>query len=130
MQQDQLSLTDRIDSFLSRPDAGMLKGERRMGTGPLLDMLAERISLDESARVICVIERENALDHIGSQIKAGKKNHILLYVDVELAVTDQISEMFPDAQIYRVKELCHQVPVCFKESSSFLEKDLGCCVPR
>jgi hypothetical protein len=107
-------IIDRIDSFLSHRDAKTLRGDRRMGTELLLDMLAERISLDDSANIIRIKEenKENSMDHIHLQIVAGKDNYILLYADIDAA---NILAVFPDVKIFKAKEICHQVPVCFKE---------------
>jgi hypothetical protein len=108
-------MIDRIDSFLSNPDAGILRGERRMGPEPLLDILADRIAEDDSANVIYVKEKNNLLEKIRSETVPGKKNHIILYADFDTAESDLITRTFPDAEVYRAKELCHQVPVCFRE---------------
>ena len=124
MQQDQYTVTDRADSFLSNPNAGMFAGKRRMGTGPLLDLLADRLAYDSTANVIRVKERNNMLDYIGSSMMPEKSNHILLYVEVDVSESDLIARTFPLAHIYRAKELCHQVPVCFKEHVS--DDDYNC----
>jgi pyocin large subunit-like protein len=118
MRKDRCPIGGRIDSFVSNPDAGTLTGERRMGTERLLDMLADLLAEDDSANVIRIMKKNGVLDTVRSEIRPEKKNHILLYVDIDLKETDLIITEFPDAQIYRAKELCHQVPVCFKESAS------------
>jgi hypothetical protein len=87
-----------------------------MGPEQLLDELAEYISYDNSANIIRIKEKKNILDHIRSEIVAGKKNHVLLYVEIKVAESDLILTAFPDVPVYRAKELCHQLPVCFKES--------------
>jgi len=43
---------------------------------------------------------------------------------MDLEESDLIISAFPDAQIYKAKELCHQVPVCFKEP---LSHHIGSC---
>ena len=118
MQQDQSTITDRVDAFLSNPNAGMFAGKRRMGTGPLLDLLAERMAYDSTANVIRIEERNNMFEYIRSRIMPEKNNHILLYVEVDMSESDAIARTFPQAHIYRVRELCHQVPVCFREHVS------------
>jgi len=59
-------MTDRIDSFLSNPNAGALTGERRMSTESLLDLLADRIAEDGAANVIRIKEKNDALERIRS----------------------------------------------------------------
>ncbi|MCL2296539.1 MAG: hypothetical protein FWC29_05640 [Methanomassiliicoccaceae archaeon] len=110
-----LMMIDRIDSFLSNPGARVLRGERRMGPESLLDVLAERIAEDHSANVIYVKEKNNFLESIRSDMAPGKVNHIILYADLDLAESDLIIKTFPDAKVYRAGEICHQVPICFRE---------------
>jgi len=107
---------DRIDPFVSNPDAGVITGARRMGTVSLLDTVADRIAESDSDNVIRIKEKDDVLDRIRSETVTDKKNHIFLYVDIDPAETDIIAAEFPDAQVYRSKELCHQVPACFKEN--------------
>ena len=118
MSQQKHLIAERIESFLRNPDGGTLTGERRMSTESLLDMLADRISEDGSANVICIKEKEGFLTQVRSKIAAEKKNHILLYADVDPAESALVKELYPKAQLYRAKELCHQVPVCFKEPAA------------
>jgi len=124
MRNDRCLLADRIDSFISRPDAGMLRGERRMGTECLLDMLADRIAEDEHANVIRVKRTDDVLS-IASKIVPGKNDHILIYI-ADAGVFDTIVKNFPEACVYGAKELCHQVPVCFRESIPAIERVDGC----
>ncbi|MCL2333561.1 hypothetical protein [Candidatus Methanoplasma termitum] len=114
MRNTQPPIIGRIDSFLSRSDAKTLRGDRRMGTGALLDMIADRISIDDSVNIIRVTEEheKNSLNYIHSMITMKKNNFILLYVDIDAA---NIIAAFPDAKVLKAKEICHQVPVCFKE---------------
>jgi len=95
-----------------------------MGTESLLDLLAERIADDSTANVVRVKDKNNLLEHIRSSMIAEKQNHILLYIEVGMEEFDLITKMFPSAHIYGAKELCHQVPVCFKEYIS--ENSYGC----
>ncbi|MCL2890923.1 MAG: hypothetical protein FWF40_03415 [Methanomassiliicoccaceae archaeon] len=111
---NELCIAGRIDSFVSRPDAGMLRGERRMGTERLLDMLADRIAEDECANVIRVKE-VNEIQDIASKIVPCKIDHILLYTS-DAEAFDAVLREFPNACVYGAKELCHQVPVCFRGS--------------
>jgi len=129
MQQDRSQLSERMESFLSNPDAGMLRGDRRMGTEPLLDMLADRISADGS-NVIKVKKEEGMFDHISSKIISGKENFILIYVDIGVEETNSMVKMYPDVQIYKAKELCHQVPVCYRESLSDSKGNFVCSMSR
>jgi len=122
MKEEICPLSDKIGSFITNPDAGIVAGKRRMGTEALLDAVADRISEDPEANVIRVTDENDAAGYIGSRIAAGKKNHVLLYVEIPLNDSDRIAAEFPGAQIYRVKELCHQVPACFKESSSGINR--------
>lgn len=124
MLRNQNLILKRIDSFLSNPNAGVLTGERRMGTEQLLDLLADRIAEDSSANIVRIKEKNGLLDRIRSEIIPGKKNHIILYADVDAPESDLVVGAFPYAEVYRAKELCHQVPVCFRESSS--EKSYSC----
>ncbi|MDR0778431.1 MAG: hypothetical protein LBE48_03215 [Methanomassiliicoccaceae archaeon] len=106
----------RIDSFLSDPNAGTLTGERRMGPEKLLDMLADRLADDDSVNIIRIMDHRNVHNFISSGIRAGKTDHILIYVDLSTEATNDILASFPDAHVYKAKELCHQVPVCFRET--------------
>jgi len=124
MHNDRCRLADRIDSFVSRPDAGMLRGERRMGTERLLDMLADRIAEDECANVILVKAADDVQD-IASKIVPGKMDHILLYT-TDVKAFDTVLREFPGACVYGAKELCHQVPVCFRGSVSMTEHGDEC----
>ena len=124
MRSDRCIIEERADSFLSNPNAGVFAGRRRMGTESLLDLLAERIADDSTANVVRVKDKNNLLEHIRSSMIAEKQNHILLYIEVGMEEFDLITKMFPSAHIYGAKELCHQVPVCFKEYIS--ENSYGC----
>ena len=122
-------IIDRIDSFLSHPDARTLRGERRMGAQLLLDMLADRISLDDSANIIRIkeVNEKNLIAYIRSNIVSGKNNFILLYADTDAA---NIIAAFPDTRVFRAKEICHQVPVCFKEPILDNIGKLNCSIPK
>jgi len=87
-----------------------------MSTGSLLDLLAGRIARDDSANVIRVTEKEGMLDRIRSRMVPEENNHILIYVDLDGNESELVVAMFPDAHIYLAKELCHQVPVCYRAS--------------
>ena len=129
MQQDRSQFIDRMESFLSNPDAGMLRGDRRMGTELLLDMLADRVSADGS-NVIKVKNAEGIFDHVSSKIISGEVNYILIYIDIGVEETNTLVKMFPDVQIYKAKELCHQVPVCYRETLSDNKGSFVCSVSR
>ena len=124
MRNDRRNIADRIDSFVSRLDAGMLTGERRMGTERLLDMLADRMAEDVYANVILVKKMDDVHD-IASKIVLDKINHILLYI-TNSTVSETILWKFPNAFVYVAKELCHQVPVCFRESISAIKHNDSC----
>jgi len=113
-----LPLSVKINSFIFDPNAGTVTGKRRMGTDALLDAVAEEISKDPKANVIRVTEEDGAIEYIRARIGAEKKNHVLLYAELAPKEAERIMKEFPDAQIYRVKELCHQVPACFKEAAA------------
>jgi hypothetical protein len=115
MRDRRCSIMEKIDSFISHPDAGMLTGERRMGTEHLLDLLADRIAEDDSANVILVKEMID-IPGISSKTVPGKIDHILIYFDTE-GTFDTIVQRFSDACVYGAKELCHQLPVCFRGSA-------------
>jgi hypothetical protein len=121
-------MTAKIDSFLSNPDAGTLTGERRMGPENLLDLLADHIMKDDSANIIRITDAKNVSEFIGSKRIAGKTDHILIYIDLSPDVTKDIITLFPDTHIYKAKELCHQLPVCFRETATSC--DLTCRVPH
>jgi len=122
MKDEICPLSDKIGSFIVNPDAGIVAGKRRMGTEALLDTVADRISGDPDANVIRVKDENDAMEYVRSAFDAGKKNHVLLYVEIPIKESDGIIAEFPGVQIYRVKELCHQVPACFKESSAGINR--------
>ena len=122
MKDEVCPLSDKIGSFITDPNAGIVAGKRRMGTENLLDTVADQISEDPNANVIRVTDEDDAFGYVGSRIVAGKKNHVLLYVEIPIIESDRIIAAFPGVQIYRVKELCHQVPACFKESSAGINR--------
>ena len=120
MRKERCNISERIDSFVSRTDAGMLTGERRMGTECLLDMLADRLAGDEHTNVIRVKGKDD-VPSVRSKIVTDKNNHILLYF-ADPGVSEMILQEFPEACVYGAKELCHQVPVCFREPVSMTER--------
>ena len=82
-----------------------------------MDIIADRILIEDPAvNIIRVKSNADLLSSIRSQTIAEKENHIFLYCILNAAELDDILEMFPDAHIYRAQELCHQVPVCVRES--------------
>ncbi|MDR2866623.1 MAG: hypothetical protein LBV13_04400 [Methanomassiliicoccaceae archaeon] len=109
---------DRIDSFISNPHAGTLTGERRMGAERLLDMLADRLAEDDSRNVIRITENNDIIGLIRSKMRYDKEGHVIIYFDLDADETDVLLRTFPDTQIYRAKEICHQVPVCFREPAA------------
>jgi len=104
----------RVDSFISSPDASTLTGERRMGVECLLDLLAKRITETSGNNVIRITEVHGAAGRVRELIDPERENHIILYVDICDKEYEAITASFPRATVYRAKELCHQVPVCFK----------------
>jgi hypothetical protein len=129
MPEERTQLNERIESFLSHPDAGMLKGDRRMGTELLLDTLADSI-IEKGNNVIRIKKHDGLMEYISSNIVSKKKNFILLYVDIGLDETNLIIERYPEAPLFKAKELCHQVPVCYKESISDDRGNFVCTVSR
>jgi hypothetical protein len=111
-------IAERIDSFISNPNEGTLTGERRMGTGPLLDLVAERILTEDPMINVIRVTEGDRIEYIRSRIDADRKNCILLYGDVDTVSLDEIVDEFQDAQVYRAQEICHQVPLCVRESRS------------
>ena len=99
-----------------------------MGTERLLDMLAGRIAEDEYANVI-LVKDVNDIPDIASEIVPGKMNHILLYTE-DIKAFDTVLREFPDACVYGAKELCHQVPVCFRGSVSKFSINMESCLLR
>ncbi|MDR0335052.1 MAG: hypothetical protein LBH69_04115, partial [Methanomassiliicoccaceae archaeon] len=96
MRKESGRMADRIDSFILNPDAGALTGERRMGPVPLLDMLADRLSEDDTANIIRVTESDDAVSFIKSGIRSDKKNHVIIYADVDVRDTDSIIAEHPN----------------------------------
>jgi len=115
MPKDRCTFADRMTAFISDPDARVLTGKRRMGTEALLDALADHMEKDASANIIRVTDSKWTADSIRSGTDSGKRNHVLFYVEIDPKRIGEILEEFPDVRIYGAKELCHQVPVCFKE---------------
>jgi hypothetical protein len=112
---DRDQMTARIDSFLSNRDAGTLTGERRMSPEKLLDMLAGRIMMDDTANIIRIRSKDDLSELLISGRRVTDRDHVLIYIDLSMDETAHIMTAFPDAHIYRAKELCHQVPVCYRE---------------
>ncbi|MCL1904831.1 MAG: hypothetical protein FWG19_01750 [Methanomassiliicoccaceae archaeon] len=106
----------RVDSFLSDPNAGTLTGDRRTGSGPLLDTVADRIISDDPDANIVRIYKTDDIDLIRSVVDDRKKNHILIYCRIDDGELNDIMITFPDAHVYRGQELCHQLPACVRES--------------
>lgn len=122
-------IRDKMDYFLSDPHAGILTGERRMGTDELLDMLAEHLILDNSeSNIISIKGNEYPMDRIREEIKEGS-NHILLYGPICKEDLDMIIHEFPEASVYRGQELCHQLPACVRESKCSKLTNKACTSP-
>ncbi|MCL1984444.1 MAG: hypothetical protein FWG58_03480 [Methanomassiliicoccaceae archaeon] len=106
----------KVDSFLCDPNAGTLTGERRMGSGPLLDAVANRIISDDPEANIIRIYGTDDIGLIRSVTKDKKENHILVYCIIDNKELNDIMRTFPNAHVYRAQELCHQLPACVRES--------------
>jgi len=131
MPKDRCTFAERMTAFITDPDARMLTGKRRMGTEALLDMLADHMEKDASANIIRVTDNEWTTERIRSETDGGKRNHVIFYTEIDPKRIWEILEELPGVQIYGAKELCHQVPVCFKEPAEgarIIKKDCaGTC---
>ena len=87
-----------------------------MGTECLLDLLADRISNKSGTNIVRITDRRDVTDR-SHPIDPDVEYHVLLYVDIDDDEYDIIAGIFSHATIYRAKELCHQVPMCFKGSA-------------
>ena len=83
----------------------------------LLDLLAERITKTSGDNVIQITDVNGAADRVRELIDPERENHVILYADIGENEYDLIAGL-PCVTTYRAKELCHQVPVCFKGSLS------------
>ncbi|MCL2712497.1 MAG: hypothetical protein FWD37_04405 [Methanomassiliicoccaceae archaeon] len=85
-----------------------------MGVECLLDLLANRIAKNYGNKVIRIRTNKNAIGRITKRIDPEKRNHVILYEEIDRCLYDLVVNTFPYATIYGARELCHQVPVCFK----------------
>jgi len=105
-------IISRMDSFLSEPGAGILAGNRRMGTDALMDTLAER--LERRAKVIRIKSTEDMIERVRQE--TCDDVHVVIYCRIGDDELNAVMREFPKAHVYRAQELCHQLPACVRES--------------
>jgi len=81
-----------------------------MGTECLLDLLAERLRAG-GANVIKIKCKGNITRLPRSFAAPGVRRHVIVY---DISLYDIALRSFPDSEVYGARELCRQMPVCFK----------------